>query len=190
MIRFTLISGTEEKPIKCGSHCPAMKFFNGGGLSLEVPDVYDDYFRRYSSERYRRVQEKGIEVMSGEPVTVFWGYLMDTSVYVGNQIVDSGMVESYENARQRIEEVESELERKMKKKLMVARMADVHNDLKVPGENVDSVKSFGSFLHLLISGVTEYLNRSNAKIEICQEGDPESEEQLAPFENFLNNSGS
>ena len=74
--------------------------------------------------------------------------------------------------------------------MLMMRLGDVHKELKHPGEEIDSLKSFGSFVHLLTAGLAEYMSKSNVKIEIVIEEEPGSEETLAPFMDYLKSKGS
>lgn len=190
MIKFTIARGSIRDNLRCGKRCPSTKFFKPEEECTVAPDIYDDYFRRYSSQRYKEVQERGIVALNGVTPHQFWSYLVDLSVYVGNGVLDDRLIDSYEEVREHIETLDDESLARRKKKMLMMKLGDVHKELKHPGEEIDSLKSFGSFVHLLTAGLADYMGKSNVKIEIVIEEEPGSEEALAPFMNFLENKDS
>jgi hypothetical protein len=186
MIRFTVIEDGEPKEFGCGDSCPAVEFFKPKADCLEAPDIYDDYFRRYTPEEYKHVQERGITAMNGCTGATFWSYLMEIAVYTADGIFNNGLAESYESAKEKIGGISSDHERRNMKMRLLERLGLVNTKLRRPGDDVDSLESFGAFVHLLTSGMTDYVGK-DVTIMVVQEEDLNKAEDLAPFMDYFDN---
>ena len=185
MISFTIIKDGEPQEFTCGDSCPAVDYFEPVGNSVEAPDIYDDYFRRLAPSDFKHVQEKGITAMNGCNGAAFWSYLMELTVYVADGIFENGLAESYENAKERIQGLSDEKEQYQLKVRMLERISQITAKLRNPGDEIDSLKSFGAFIHLLTMGMTDFIGKE-VTVMVVQAEDLNSDEDLAPFLEYFN----
>jgi len=181
MLLFMIIEDGEEIGFECEDDCPAKDFFGSNPKRLEGPDIYDDYFRQYAPEQeWSEQKRKGITTLSGAKIIEFWEFLMDMAVYTGDAIFGEGLIQQYEEAKATIREMSNSGMRKRAKARLLERLGVVHTRLRNPGDKKDSLESFGAFVHLLIAGCTDFIDK-DVKIMIVQEGDPNTEDDLQPF---------
>jgi hypothetical protein len=182
MLVFSIVREDSVTGFSCSSRCPAMEYFEPGKSELHAPSVYDDYFRKYAPAKQEHIQKQGIGYFDGASVDEFWGFCLELSVYIVGALGNPEVVESYEKAIEYIDEIKGDRERKRKKMMLMQRLGKVHSMLKNPGKKIDSLESFGLFLHLLISGCVEHLGE-HAKVDIEVHQDVEN---LEVYEDFFN----